>query len=249
MEFLNVLRKKGRTKRLYSQANVVPKPEIAQADTENIKEQPTVEKRNHISEEQKDVDPLKNILVTLPLLNHEEKTETNSINDQVPIESEVALKSSEGDNLIQFTIKPFMEYNQQLGIELLMKDLNFIRENNSENKHRECQAIGIMNVYVVPKFQCVLPPFDDVILNEKRICCEVWKAYREQAHNSLSKNPQGSALLLDWMITNTSSFMLDLCNDYQTKAEELVQQKIVRPEPRNQVSHTLIQCAEVLNEL
>jgi len=96
---------------------------------------------------------------------------------------------------------------------------------------------------------CVLPPFEEVIFNEKRICCEVWKTYREQVHNSLKEIPQANAILLDWIISNTSTVILEQCNDYQTKAEKLAQQKVVKQEPRNQVSKTLIQCSETFIKL
>eukprot|EP00826_Nyctotherus_ovalis_P005684 TRINITY_DN11292_c0_g1_i1.p1 TRINITY_DN11292_c0_g1~~TRINITY_DN11292_c0_g1_i1.p1 ORF type:complete len:275 (+),score=30.42 TRINITY_DN11292_c0_g1_i1:73-897(+) len=237
MQCLQLLRKKGRSKRLYSQANIPYTQSISDTVPDNTQPEVkvTTEKRNHIESK----NPTLNELVTL----------TKETKDEfLAVDRRASSEKAEEKSLVPFTMRPYFEYNQQLSLELLMRFLNSIREEHKEGSHKHKLA-SILYDHLVPKVRCVLPPFEDVTFNEKRICCEVWKAHREQVHAVLSQTARSSSLLLDWTLSSASNVLLQCCNEYQTKAEKLAQLRVVKQEPRNQVSHTLIQCSEVFSKL
>ena len=119
MQCLQVLRKKGRSKRLYSQANIPYSQPVDNTEIEETKiEQQETEKRIHIETEVNNTVTQNNIVTLV-----KEVDTINADDNQVV----------RGDKV--FEVKRYIEYNQQLSLELLLKFVNSLHEESSY-KHK-----------------------------------------------------------------------------------------------------------------
>eukprot|EP00826_Nyctotherus_ovalis_P045561 TRINITY_DN5056_c0_g3_i1.p1 TRINITY_DN5056_c0_g3~~TRINITY_DN5056_c0_g3_i1.p1 ORF type:complete len:231 (+),score=61.41 TRINITY_DN5056_c0_g3_i1:96-788(+) len=225
MNLQELIRKKGRSKRLYSQAHlpgdqsaeeVSPKAEIPQP--------PEVLKRPHQEKDNEEEKFIKLIKPASP-----ERT--------IIVEADAEKKET------VFPIENYIALNHDLTHSALMSliDMVRLRKLRVQHKFNTKRKLPITLVSKTLNEQCALPATQDSVHNEKRVFCEVLKTRRQQVNDALQKN--GDELLVSYLAGCASRNMLGICEKYKTKSEMRMEASALIPNSDNQTAATIIQCA------
>jgi len=275
MQCLLLLRKKGRSKRLYSQANlsaaeniqneekkIQPDLTISQAQS-NLEILPPIKPAEKIEEQKSQENPQistenKNPQIlpdSIPVLNPIPKNEEIKIlttsdpkNSSPIIINPENLPISTPKNIIdsKTIFKPYIELNNDLELQSLLNILEIIKGKKCPSESRKIK-LTITKVLINP---CILPPFEDSIHNEKKICLEIWKTRREQANQILKENIlKPSFAICNYFIALESRQIIEICDSYQTRAEKIISQRSTKHDPKNEISKTIINCSDILSNL